>query len=79
MQMGELLLDWPRDQLEVQEMGFPFGKTVESPCRECENIHLNKEECGRNCEKLKAFQDAILRHDERNIKAFRLKNAAPRT
>jgi hypothetical protein len=56
-------------------MGFPFGKTVESPCRTCENIHLSKEECSRECDRLQAFQDAILRHDERNIKNFGAKDA----
>jgi hypothetical protein len=54
-------------------MAFSFAKTVESPCRTCENVHLNKDECSRNCDRLHAFQDEILRFDERNIKDFRLR------
>ena len=50
-----------------------FVKTVESPCRTCENENMDKEECGRDCLRLIAFQRAILRHDERNIQKFQLK------
>jgi len=50
-----------------------FARTIESPCRTCENVHQNKEECSRECDRLKAFQNAILRYDERNIKDFGLK------
>jgi len=59
-------------------MAVPFVKTVESPCRTCENVHLNKDECSRDCARLHAFQDAILRYDERNIKEFRLKYGTER-
>lgn len=56
---------------------FPFSKTVESPCRKCENIDQNKEECAKDCAKLEAFQVAILRHDENNIKNFRFRYSLP--
>jgi hypothetical protein len=52
-------------------------KTVESPCRTCENEHMNKEECATDCVRLHAFQNAILRHDEKNIKNFRFRFHAP--
>ena len=51
-------------------MTFSLARSIESPCRTCENIHLNKEECSEDCERLHAFQEAILRHDERSIKDF---------
>ncbi|MCE5244592.1 MAG: hypothetical protein ABFD98_07740 [Syntrophobacteraceae bacterium] len=54
-------------------MAVFLAQTIESPCRKCENVHLNKEECSRNCDRLRAFQDAILTYDERNIKNFGLK------
>ncbi len=56
-----------------------FVKTVESPCRTCENENMNKEECSVDCLKLHAFQNAILRQDERNIRNFQSRvNAAGR-
>jgi hypothetical protein len=55
---------------------IPFVKTIESPCRRCENIDQNKEECARDCAKLNAFQIAILRHDEINIKNFQFRYTA---
>ncbi|MFZ2444753.1 MAG: hypothetical protein WAW37_00205 [Syntrophobacteraceae bacterium] len=55
---------------------IPFVKTVESPCRRCENIDQNKEECARDCAKLNAFQIAILRHDEISIKNFQFRYPA---
>ncbi len=54
-------------------MAVAIAKTVESPCRTCENVHLNKDECSRDCVRLHAFQDAILQYDERNIREFRAK------
>jgi len=51
-------------------MAVTFSRTMESPCRTCENVHLNKEECSRNCARLQAFQDAIIHYDERSIKDF---------
>ena len=54
-----------------------FVKTVESPCRTCENEQMNKEECAGGCARLHAFQDAILRHDERSITNFRFGFHAP--
>ena len=59
-------------------MYVSFARTIESPCRSCENVHLNKEECSRECEKLKAFQDAILNYDERSIKDFGVKYSVAR-
>ncbi len=56
---------------------IPFVHTVESPCRKCENIDQNKEECARDCVKLSAFQVAILRHDEINIKNFQIRYPYP--
>jgi hypothetical protein len=54
-------------------MSSSFSRTIESPCRTCENVHLNKEECSRDCDRLQAFQNAILRLDERSIKDFGVK------
>lgn len=51
-------------------MTLSFARTIESPCRSCENVHLNKEECSKECDRLRAFQDAILRYDERSIRNF---------
>ncbi len=56
-----------------------FARTIESPCRSCENVHLNKEECSSNCERLKAFQDAILHFDESSIKEFGMKYSMQRS
>ena len=50
-----------------------IARTMESPCRTCENVHLNKEECSKECVRLQAFQDAIVRYDERSIKDFGVK------
>ena len=52
-----------------------YARTVESPCRSCENVNSSKEECSRNCDRLHAFQDAILRYDEASIKQFALKRS----
>jgi hypothetical protein len=49
------------------------AKTVESPCRNCEYIDQDKDECAKDCDKLSAFQAAILLHDEINIKNFQLR------
>jgi len=54
-------------------MFISFDRTMESPCRTCENVHVNKEECSKECLRLQAFQDAIIRYDERNIKDFGVK------
>lgn len=54
-------------------MFISFERTMESPCRTCENVHLNKEECSKECGRLQAFQDAIIRSDERSIKDFGVK------
>jgi hypothetical protein len=50
-----------------------FAKTMESPCRNCEYIHHDKDECAKNCDRLSTFQAAILRHDEINIKNFQVR------
>jgi hypothetical protein len=49
------------------------ARTVESPCRNCENVLASKEECSRDCDKLRAFQDAILHCDEASIRNFAMK------
>jgi hypothetical protein len=50
-----------------------YARTVESPCRTCENVNGSKEECSGNCDRLKAFQDALLRFDEASINNFAVK------
>ncbi len=52
-------------------MHMSFTRTIESPCRKCRNIHLNKEECSEECVDLKAFQEAIVHFDEKNISEFK--------
>ncbi len=52
---------------------FPVAKTFESPCRNCEYIDRDKEECAKDCARLHAFQAAILRHEEINIRNFRIR------
>ena len=59
-------------------MAISFGRTMESPCRSCENVHLNKEECSKECVRLQAFQDAIIRYDEHSIKDFGARYGFPR-
>jgi hypothetical protein len=59
-------------------MADSLSRTVESPCRTCENVDEDKEECSRDCEKLHAFQDAILLYDERSIKDFGVKCNLPK-
>ncbi|MGA3113682.1 MAG: hypothetical protein ABSF90_04525 [Syntrophobacteraceae bacterium] len=47
-----------------------LAKTIESPCRSCEFIDHDKDECAKECLRLNAFQTALLLHDEINIKNF---------
>ena len=54
-------------------MSAGYARTEESPCRTCENVDASKEECSRNCDRLRAFQDAILLCDEASIKNFAMK------
>jgi len=54
-------------------MSASYARIVESPCRTCENVDASKEECSRNCDRLRAFQDAILLCDEASIKNFAMK------
>ena len=54
-------------------MFVSFARTIESPCRTCENVHMNKEECSDDCARLRDFQDAVLYYEEFNIKEFGLK------
>jgi hypothetical protein len=49
-------------------MAANYARTVESPCRNCENVHTSKEEGSRDCDCLQAFQDAMLRNDEASIR-----------
>ncbi len=51
-----------------------FAKTVESPCRNCQYIDQDKDECAKDCVKLSAFQAALLRLDEINIKNFEIRS-----
>ena len=51
-----------------------LAKTIESPCRSCEFIDSDKDVCAKGCLRLSAFQAAILRHDEINIKNFQVRN-----
>jgi len=48
--------------------------TIESPCRSCEFIDHDKDECAKECLRLSTFQAAILLHDEINIKNFDVRN-----
>lgn len=59
-------------------MAASYARTIESPCRSCENVDGSKEECSRTCDRLQAFQDAILRNDEASIKDFALKSSFAR-
>jgi hypothetical protein len=61
------------DLVEVRVMNAMYARTVESPCRNCENVHASKEECSRDCDKLRVFQDALLHYDETIIKSFSMK------
>ena len=51
-----------------------FVKTIESPCKSCEFIDQDKDECSKDCLRLSAFQAAILRRDEINIKNFQVRS-----
>ncbi|MGA2224304.1 MAG: hypothetical protein ABSH41_07680 [Syntrophobacteraceae bacterium] len=51
-----------------------FARTVESPCRNCQYIDQDKDECAKDCVKLSAFQAALLRLDEINIKNFEIRS-----
>ena len=51
-----------------------LAKTIESPCRSCEFIDHDKDECAKECLRLSTFQAAILLHDEINIKNFDVRN-----
>jgi hypothetical protein len=57
---------------------FAFARTMESPCRSCEYIHHDKDECAKDCDRLNTFQAAILRHDEVNIKNFEVRSLPAR-
>ena len=50
-----------------------YVKTIESPCRNCEYIDQDKDECAKDCVRLSAFQSEILRHDEINIENFQVR------
>ena len=62
--------------MEVTKVFQSFSRTIESPCRSCENIDMNKEECSTDCAKLHAFQDAVLHFEEFSIKEFGLKSSS---
>jgi hypothetical protein len=60
-------------------MAANYARTLESPCRTCENVNASKEECSRTCDRLQAFQDALLHHDEASINNFAVKWSFSRT
>jgi hypothetical protein len=51
-----------------------LAKTDESPCRSCQFIDHDKDECAKECLRLSAFQAALLLHDEINIENFQIRN-----
>ena len=50
-----------------------FAKTIESPCRNCEYIDHDKDECAKDCVQIERLSGRILRHDEINIKNFQVR------
>ena len=45
-------------------------KTIESPCRGCSKLDQDREVCMRDCDKLGAFQDAMIRSQEEKVYWF---------
>ena len=45
-------------------------KTVESPCRGCAKLDEDRELCMRDCNKLEAFQRAMVRFQEQKVHWF---------
>ncbi|MCG6982023.1 MAG: hypothetical protein LJE88_11505 [Deltaproteobacteria bacterium] len=45
-------------------------KTVESPCRGCPKLDEDRELCMRDCNKLEAFQRAMVRFQEQKVHWF---------
>jgi len=45
-------------------------KTVESPCRGCPKLEEDRELCMRDCDKLEAFQRAMVRFQEEKVHWF---------
>jgi hypothetical protein len=45
-------------------------KTVESPCRGCPKLGEDRELCMRDCNKLEAFQRAMVRFQEQKVHWF---------
>jgi hypothetical protein len=45
-------------------------KTMESPCRECDDVEKDKEVCSPDCDKLKGFQESLLEIQEQRIRWF---------
>ncbi len=45
-------------------------KTIESPCRGCPRLDEDRELCMRNCDKLEAFQKAMIRLHEEKVHWF---------
>ena len=45
-------------------------KTIESPCRGCSKLDQDREVCMRDCDKLGAFQDAMVRCQEEKVHWF---------
>ena len=45
-------------------------KTVESPCRGCPKLDEDRELCMRDCNKLEAFQRAMVKFQEQKVHWF---------
>ncbi len=45
-------------------------KTMESPCRECDEVERDKDICSSDCDKLKGFQESLLKVQEDRIRWF---------
>jgi len=45
-------------------------KTIESPCRGCSRLDEDRELCMRDCDKLEAFQKAMVKFHEDKVHWF---------
>jgi hypothetical protein len=45
-------------------------KTIESPCRDCPKLDQDRELCMRDCDKLGAFQEAMVKCHEEKVHWF---------
>jgi hypothetical protein len=51
-------------------------KTVESPCRGCSRLDEDRELCMRDCDKLVAFQRAMVKFQEEKVHWFSTRRRA---